>query len=64
MPTLRTPEDRFRDLPGFDYAPNYLDDLPGYSASARTTWTKARARPAKSSSASTASPPGAISTER
>ena len=32
MPTLRTPEDRFRDLPGFDYAPSYLDDLPGYSA--------------------------------
>jgi len=31
MPTLRTPEDRFRDLPGFDYAPSYLDDLPGYS---------------------------------
>ncbi len=30
MQTLRTPEDRFRDLPGFDYAPNYLDDLPGY----------------------------------
>ena len=31
MPTLRTPEDRFRDLPGFNYAPSYLDDLPGYS---------------------------------
>jgi len=30
MPTLRTPEDRFRDLPAFDYVPNYLDDLPGY----------------------------------
>jgi len=27
---LRTPEDRFEDLPGYDFAANYLDDLPGY----------------------------------
>jgi pimeloyl-ACP methyl ester carboxylesterase len=28
---LRTPDERFDHLPGFDYSPNYLDDLPGYA---------------------------------
>ncbi|WP_306253527.1 haloalkane dehalogenase [Parvularcula sp. IMCC14364] len=27
---LRTPEDRFENLPGWDFNPNYIDDLPGY----------------------------------
>ncbi len=27
---LRTPEERFENLPGYDWAPNYLDDLRGY----------------------------------
>ncbi len=27
---LRTPEDRFVDLPGWPYPPRYVDDLPGY----------------------------------
>ncbi len=27
---LRTPEDRFHDLPGWKYAPRYLEDLVGY----------------------------------
>jgi haloalkane dehalogenase len=27
---LRTPDGRFNDLPGFDYTPNYVEDLPGY----------------------------------
>jgi haloalkane dehalogenase len=27
---LRTPDDRFRGLPGWDYPPSYVDDLPGY----------------------------------
>ena len=27
---LRTPEERFNELPGFPYAPNYVDDLNGY----------------------------------
>ncbi len=27
---LRTPDARFANLPGWDYAPNYIDDLPGY----------------------------------
>ncbi len=27
---LRTPDDRFAELPGFPYAPNYAADLPGY----------------------------------
>ncbi|MBX9796588.1 haloalkane dehalogenase [Sphingomonas sp.] len=28
--TLRTPDERFADLPGFPWAPHYIDDLPGY----------------------------------
>jgi pimeloyl-ACP methyl ester carboxylesterase len=28
MEVLRTPDERFRDLPGFGWAPHYLDDLP------------------------------------
>jgi haloalkane dehalogenase len=31
MKMLRTPEERFADLPGFDYAPHYIEDLAGYS---------------------------------
>ena len=27
---LRTPDERFDNLPGWDYAPRYIDDLPGY----------------------------------
>jgi len=27
---LRTPDDRFRDLPGWDHPPAYVEDLPGY----------------------------------
>ena len=27
---LRTPDDRFAKLDGWDYAPHYVDDLPGY----------------------------------
>lgn len=27
---LRTPDDRFDDLPGFDWEPNYLEDLEGF----------------------------------
>jgi pimeloyl-ACP methyl ester carboxylesterase len=27
---LRTPDERFAGLPGFPFAPHYLDDLPGY----------------------------------
>ena len=30
--TLRTPEDRFADLPDFPWSPRYIDDLPGYEA--------------------------------
>ncbi len=28
MKILRTPDDRFADLPGFDYEPHYVDSLP------------------------------------
>jgi haloalkane dehalogenase len=27
---LRTPDSRFRSLPGWDYPPSYVEDLPGY----------------------------------
>ncbi|MDH5676509.1 MAG: haloalkane dehalogenase [Myxococcales bacterium] len=27
---LRTPEERFTDLEGYDFTPNYVEDLPGY----------------------------------
>jgi haloalkane dehalogenase len=30
MKALRTPDARFEDLPGYNWAPHYLDDLPGY----------------------------------
>ena len=30
MDALRTPDDRFTDLPDFPWEPRYLDDLPGY----------------------------------
>ena len=28
--TLRTPDERFENLPGFAFAPHYVDDVPGY----------------------------------
>lgn len=30
MEVLRTPDDRFADLPGFAFAPNYVEDIKGY----------------------------------
>ena len=30
MEVLRTPDDRFMDLPGYDFAANYVDDLHDY----------------------------------
>lgn len=30
MELLRTPEERFGNLPGYPYEPNYVDTLPGY----------------------------------
>ena len=30
MDALRTPDDRFESLPGFAFAPKYVDDLPGF----------------------------------
>jgi haloalkane dehalogenase len=30
MKVLRTPDSRFSNLPGFDFAPNYIEGLPGY----------------------------------
>src|SRR5271169_1487815 len=32
MEILRTPEERFKNLPGFPYAPHYIDGLPGFAA--------------------------------
>jgi pimeloyl-ACP methyl ester carboxylesterase len=31
MDILRTPDERFRDLPGFAFAPHYADELPGFA---------------------------------
>lgn len=31
MTVLRTQDDRFAGLPGYDFAPHYVDDLPGYA---------------------------------
>lgn len=30
LEALRTPDDRFADLPDYPWAPHYIDDLPGY----------------------------------
>jgi len=30
MEALRTDDSRFRNLPGYDFAPHYVEDLPGY----------------------------------
>ena len=30
LESVRTPDDRFQNIPGFGFAPNYVDDLPGY----------------------------------
>lgn len=30
LEALRTPDERFTNLPGWSYAPRYIDDLPGY----------------------------------
>lgn len=27
---VRTPDERFENLPGYNFSPNYVDDLPGY----------------------------------
>jgi hypothetical protein len=29
-PVVRTPDARFANLPGWPYAPHYIDDLPGF----------------------------------
>jgi pimeloyl-ACP methyl ester carboxylesterase len=31
LDALRTPDDRFAALPGFPFAPHYVDDLPGFA---------------------------------
>lgn len=30
LKSVRTPEERFENLPDWDYAPSYIDDLEGY----------------------------------
>lgn len=30
LDTLRTPDDRFENLPGYAFQPHYIDDVPGY----------------------------------
>ena len=31
MHALRTPDERFLDLPGYPFSPHYLQDLPGFA---------------------------------
>ncbi len=38
MQTLRTPDDRFDDLPDFDYAPNYSEITDGEGGTLRVAW--------------------------
>jgi haloalkane dehalogenase len=43
MDALRTPDDRFADLPDFPYEPRYTDDLPGVEG-LRVAWVDEGAR--------------------
>ena len=47
MKVLRTPDERFASLPGYDFAPHYVEvpTATATAASASTTSTKARATP-------------------
>jgi hypothetical protein len=61
MKILRTPDERFANLPGYPFQPHYLNvpDGKGGGPWASITWTKAP-RPPGLFSCSTASPRGAI----
>ncbi len=41
MKTLRTPDDRFHDLPGFPYEPHYADVPDGEGGTLRMAWVEA-----------------------
>jgi hypothetical protein len=43
---LRTPEDRFAQLPGYAFRPHYLDDLQGYEGLRVHTVDERPAKPA------------------
>ncbi|MDT7737265.1 MAG: haloalkane dehalogenase, partial [Mycobacterium sp.] len=40
MQTLRTPDDRFTDLPEFPYTPNYYDVPDGEGGTLRMAWVQ------------------------
>ena len=42
---LRTPDERFSNLPAFPYSPHYIDDLEGYEG---LPWRSIYAQPASS----------------
>lgn len=44
--SLRTPDSRFENLPGYNFQPNYIDDLDGYEGLCH--FQKATARNIKS----------------
>ena len=58
MDVFRTPDERFADLPGYDFEPHYVERSTVFAC---TTWTRARAG---RSSVSTASRPGPTSIAR
>ena len=45
MEILRTPDERFENLPGYSFDPHYVDDLPGY-ADLRMHYVDVRPTPA------------------
>jgi len=48
MKALRTPDERFRDLPGFDFQPNYLQVPDGEGDSLRVHYLDEGPRTAES----------------
>jgi tRNA(adenine34) deaminase len=58
---LRTPEQRFADLPGFPWPAHQINDLPGFAGLTISTKGLKSRRARRSFSACTASRPGVIS---
>jgi haloalkane dehalogenase len=61
---LRTPDDRFVDLPDFPFPPTYVDDLPGYEGLRAHYLDLDLETPTTPFCVCTVSPPGAISIAR
>jgi hypothetical protein len=62
MKTLRTPDDRFEDLPGFDFEPHYVEVDDGEGGSLRVHHLDEGPATPRRCCSCTASPPGATCT--